>query len=156
MMAEQHESHPRSNTAAIFDRLHTVEGEVAEVREQLAGITVNLQGQAATLSRIAANMEARSGTDWKALASWASVIMVIIGFVGTMVLGPMRSQIESTRTTVDRLNEGRILDARAALSDARQELIDAEQRGRYLERVDRHERAIKELEDHHTVRGTPP
>lgn len=154
-MAEQHESQPRSNTAAIFDRVHKVEGELAEVRETLAGITVQLGGQQATLSRIAANMEARSGTDWKALASWASVIMVVVGFVGTMVLGPMRSQIESTRTTVDRLNEGRILDTRSQLNDARQELADAEQRGRYLERVDRHERAIRELQEGGTIRGAP-
>lgn len=144
-MPDQTEERPRSNTAAIFDRVHKVEGELAEVRETLAGITVNLQGQAATLSRIAANMEARSGTDWKALASWASVIMVVIGFVGTMVLSPMRSEMQSQRTSIDRLNEGRMIDARAQLADARQELIDAEQRGRYLERVDRQGKLIDEL-----------
>lgn len=138
---EPHDRPPRTSMGEVFARVHKVENELAEVREDIAGISVNLQGQGQTLSRIANTLEQRSGTDWKALASWATVVLGITGLVASLVLAPMRAQMDANRTAIDRLAEFRIIDTRNQLDDARRQVAEAEERGRYQERVDALERA---------------
>lgn len=144
--AQPHESR-RPSSSEVFERIRQVEGEVAEVREQLAGMNANLQGQATTLSRIAISLEQRSATDWKALGSWAAVIIAVIGMAATLILQPMRASIDGNAQNVARLSEARILDTRAQLQDARESIRAAEEMGRYKERVDRIDREITKLHE---------
>jgi hypothetical protein len=145
-MAEQ-ENERRPSSSAVYDRIHKVEGEVAEVREQLAGMNANLQSQATTLSRIAISLEQRSATDWKALGSWAAVIIAVIGLAATLILQPMRAAIDSNGANISRLSEARILDTRAQLQEASASLRASEEMGRYKERVDRIDRELQTLHE---------
>lgn len=129
-MTEEEQSARRTSMGEVFSRVHKVEAEVAEIREQLAGIMVNLQGQGTTLSRIAVTLEQRNATDWKALAAWASVILAIVGLVTSLILTPMRAQLQSMTDAMQRINDDRI-------AETRNQLAAAEQRGRYMERVER-------------------
>lgn len=140
---DQHEGRGRTSMGEVFARVHKVETELAEVREDIAGISVNLQGQGATLSRIANTLEQSRGTDWKALASWATVVLGITGLVASLVLAPMRAQMDANRQAIDRLADYRIVDTRNQLDDARRQVAEAEERGRYKERVDHLERELR-------------
>lgn len=140
---DQQQHRGRTSMGEVFQRVHKVETELAEVRTDIAGILVNQQGQGATLSRIANTLEQRNATDWKALASWATVILGIVGLVASLILAPMRSQMEANQAAIDRLADYRILDTRNQVEDARRQIADAEERGRYKERVDQLERRVR-------------
>lgn len=144
-MAEQEESPPRTSTREVFARLHKVETEVGELRTVIAGVEVTLQGHGATLARIATTLEQKNSTDWKALASWATVMLGIVGLVGSLILAPMRSQMNSNAEAIGRLSDYRILDTRNQLDDARRQLLQAQQDGRYMERVDELQQQLRDL-----------
>lgn len=127
------ESTRRSSMAAVFDRIQRTEGEVAQVREQLAGITVNLNSQSQTLSRIALTVEQRSATDWKTIWSAAAVLLAIIGMGANMVLQPIRQQVDANQAALERL-----------IGD---EIRRAEETGRYKERTDRNAKDLAELRE---------
>jgi hypothetical protein len=137
----------RSSTTAIFDRINTIEREFAETRSQMTGITVTLTGLQSSLSRIQQMVEARSATDWKALASWATVILAVVGGFVTLVLGPVRAQIDAQAASINRFNEIRLADLREKNEDHKRELELAEQRGRTLERMDELVRRVDRLTD---------
>lgn len=143
MVDEQPERPPRTSMGEVFQRVHKVETELSEVRTDIAGISVNLQSQGATLARIANTLEQKSATDWKALASWATVILGIVGLVASLILSPMRAQMEANQAAIDRLADYRIVDTRNQVEDARRQIADAEERGRYKERVDQLERRLR-------------
>lgn len=129
-MAEpEHQTDRRSSMNAVFDRVNLVEREVAGVREQIAGLSTNMTNQAATLARISVNLEQKGATDWKALASWATVILAIVGGVATLVLTPLRGQIDANARSIERLLESRGMDQTLQIQLA-------EQRGRDRERLD--------------------
>lgn len=148
MVDEQAERPPRTSMGEVFQRVHKVETDLAEVRTEIAGISVSLQGQGATLARIANTLEQKSATDWKALAAWASVVLGITGLVASLILTPMRAQMQANADAIGRLNDYRIIDTRNQLDDARSQMAQAEEGGRYKERVDRNDRAIEELRSH--------
>jgi len=131
-----------SSMGEVFQRVNLVEREVGQVRTEIAGITVTLTNQGATLTRIAATLEQSRGTDWKALASWAAVVLTVIGLAATLILGPMRAVMDSNRLAIDRLQESRLIDQRAQADDLRRQLDKAEEMGRYKERVDRLDREL--------------
>lgn len=134
---------------AVFDRVNRVEREVAQVREELAGITVNLNGLSATLSRMAISMEQKGATDWKAIWSAATVILAVISLAATLILGPMRTQIVDNAERIDRVTEDRIVQVR-------QQLVDAQEVGRYRERVDRIDKELDRLlEERRRAAGVP-
>jgi hypothetical protein len=80
-------------------------------------------------------LDSKSATDWKSLASWASVLLLIVTALGTVILNPMRTQMDQSAIAISRLNEQRVEEARG-------QLAQAEQRGRYLERVDQLEKKL--------------
>lgn len=145
MADEQLDRPGRTSMGEVFARVHKVENELGEVRAIIAGVEVTLQSQGATLTRIATTLEQKNSTDWKALASWATVILGIVGLVASLILAPMRSQMEANKSAIDRLAEYRILDTRNQVDDARRQLAQAEERGRYKERIDELQRQVRKL-----------
>jgi hypothetical protein len=144
-MADQqhHDERPlRSSSAAIFERINKVEGDFASMREQIAGMNVNLTSQGQTLTRIAITLDQRGATDWKSIWSAASVVLALIAIGGTLILQPIKQQIEANRVSVSELNEMKVIEARTLLEDMRETISEAEQRGRYMERVDRIDREL--------------
>lgn len=129
----------------VFQRVNHVERELADVREEMAGFNANLASQGQTLHRIAATLEQRSGTDWKAIWSAASVVLALIALGATLILSPIRQQIESNRSATEALNQRSIVESRAQLQDARDAIRVSEEMGRYKERVDRIDREVEEL-----------
>lgn len=134
----------RSSNLAVFDRISKVEGDVAQVREQIAGMNVNLTSQGQTLTRIAMTLDQRGATDWKAIWSAASVMLALIALGASLILSPIRQQMDTNRLAIDEFHEREMMDSR-------DQLKDSEERGRYKERVDRIDRELQELEDE--VRG---
>lgn len=129
MSDDQEQPRHRSSISEVFQRVHKVENELSSLRTDLASIAQIVKGQDATLSRIATGLEQRQQTDWKALASWATVILGVGSLLASLVLAPMRAQQEAQGRAIERLSDFRVEDARRALQDA-------ESRGRYKERVD--------------------
>lgn len=129
MTDEQEQPRHRSSIGEVFQRVHKVETELAEVRTDLASIAQIVKGQDATLVRIATGLELRQQTDWKALASWATVILAVGGLFASLTLAPIRADIQNLEGTVNQTLEKRVADAKSTLDSA-------EEVGRYKERVD--------------------
>lgn len=129
MTDEQDQPRHRSSIGEVFQRVHKVENDLSELRTDLASVAQIVKGQDATLSRIATGLEQRQQTDWKALASWATVILAVGGLFASLTLAPMRTQMDAQQRSIERLADFRV-------DDARRSLQDAEERGRYKERVD--------------------
>jgi hypothetical protein len=135
----------RSSTTAVFDRINKVEGDVAQVREVIAGMNVNLTSQGQTLTRIAMTLDQRGATDWKAIWSAASVLLALIALGATLILSPIRQQIDGNRLGLETLNNRAMIEARSQLQDAREAVRAAEEAGRYKERIDRIDRELEQL-----------
>lgn len=135
----------RSSSAAVFDRINKVEGDLSQVREQIAGMNVNLTSQGQTLTRIAMTLDQRGATDWKMIWSAASVLLALIALGATLLLGPIRQQQDANRAAITALGDRAALEQRAALQDAREAIRQAEEAGRYKERIDRMDRELLEL-----------
>lgn len=141
MTDPQEQANRRDSNTAVYNRIYAVESSVAGIREQIAGITVNLNSQAGLLARIATSVESRSATDWKALAGWAGVLLTIVGLFTTLTLQPMRTQIQNQQDNIEHLNQIRIAEIPAQIQEA-------ELRGRYRERIDNMEREFNRLREH--------
>lgn len=135
---QRQEPHARSSTAEVFGRVRVVEGEIAQVREQLAGISANLTTLQSTLANVSTRLEMRSSTDWKALASWGAVILTLVAMASTLALTPIRERVSSHEQMLQQVAVER-------LSDTRQAIAEAEQRGRVIERVDTLKREVDGL-----------
>lgn len=129
MLEEQDQPKHRSSIGEVFQRVHKVETEVASVRTDLASIAQIVKAQDVTLTRIATGLEQRQQTDWKALASWATVILAVGGLFASLTLAPIRADIQSIESTVNQTLEKRVADAARTVESA-------EEVGRYKERVD--------------------
>lgn len=139
-MSEEQGHSQRSSTTEIFQRVRGVEAEIGGIKSELSAMAAILTNQGNVLARISLNIEQKSSTDWKALASWASVVIVVIGLFSTLALNPVKERQANQEQTIER-----IVDARA--TDAQNRIQDAEQRGRYRERVDQLRDRFERLED---------
>lgn len=126
----------RSSTTAIFDRITSLERGHSESQSQLTGITVTLTGLQASVGRIQQMVEARSATDWKTLAAWATVLLAVVGAFVQLVLGPLRGSIDSQAEAIRRLDDIRQLDVRQEAADHQRQIELAERRGRDAQRLD--------------------
>jgi uncharacterized protein YdbL (DUF1318 family) len=129
----------------VFARVHKVEEDVGSVKQQIAGMEVSLNTMAQTLNQIAVTVQARSSTDWKALASWAAVILAVVGMFSTLTLSPIRERVTQQE-----------LEVRAVRDERRREqqldLQEAEQRGRLLERMDGYNERLNLLKEIEAMR----
>lgn len=133
---EQHDR-PRSSMTAVFDRVQLVEREVAGMRADFAGLQQNVNNLTSVVTRMSVTLEQKSATDWKALASWATVVLAIVGLVASLVFAPLRAQIESNRADIQKVSEQHQVDVR-------REIDTAFERGRDRERIDA---VVKRLEE---------
>lgn len=127
-MAEpEHQQTHRTSNLEVFQRINKVEGDLGEVREQLAGMNANLQSQSQMLSRIALNQEQKSSTDWKSLAAWASVILAVVALFSTLALNPIKEGLSSVNSTIGRLQDQRDGDRSVAMQQAEERGAQREQ-----------------------------
>lgn len=143
----------RGSTTAIFERIGTLEREFADSRSQMTGITVTLAGLQSSVGRIQQMVEARSATDWKTLASWATVMLAVVGAFVQLVLGPIRSTIDSQAQSIRRLDDMRQADLRQQAADYQRQLELAERRGRDAQRLDDIQRQVQ---TYHPPGSPPP
>jgi hypothetical protein len=155
-MADEFVPDRRSSTNAIFDRIGHIEREFADTRAQIAGMGVNLAGLSQSFARVQQLVEARSSTDWKGLAAWASVILAVVGFGIQLILGPIRAGVDAQGEAIRTLNEYRVTDARAQTADVRMQIDLAERRGRELERVEQLRLTVDKLVQEHLGEAPPP
>lgn len=129
-MVDPQEQRPaRSSLGEVFERVHKVETDLGEVKQELAGVTVSINTMATTLNQVAASLHAKASTDWKALASWATVILAVVGVFSTLALTPIKERVQGQEAELRNLQDER----RRGQSQA---IAEAEQRGRLLERMD--------------------
>lgn len=147
MPEEHHERAPRSSMGEVFTRVGVVEKDVAGVRTELATLGTNVANMSATLARISVNIEQRGATDWKALASWASVILAIVGLFASLMLTPIRAGLDANTAAIERINEARIADARLARQDIQIQIDQAERRGRRDAAIETNAAEILRLRD---------
>ena len=126
---QEHQRPARSSLGEVFERVHKVETDLGEVKQELAGVTVSLNSMSQTLNQVAAGFQARAATDWKALASWATVILAVVGVFSTLALSPIKERVQGQESELRNLNDERRRDQSSAIAEA-------EQRGRLLERMD--------------------
>lgn len=119
----------RSSMNAVFDRMNTVE-------KQIAALTTNVGHLSTQLTRVATSLEERSSTDWKALASWATVVLAIVGIFLSQVIAPVKQVGETNAANIARINDARLADSHDAVARA-------EERGRDRERIDQQRRELE-------------
>lgn len=150
-MTAQRKSDP---TLRSESRLSTVEHEVGRVREQLARFSTQLKHVDDTLASISEGMttitktmHARSVTDWKTLAAWAGVVLMVLVLYTNLNLLPLKERQIEIRTDMTTL----LSTIRSVQADRVEELKQHErealERGRYQEKVDQAERRLEELEE---------
>lgn len=140
----------RSSTTVIFERIGALERGHSESQSQLTGITVTLTGLQTSVSRIQQMVEARSATDWKTLAAWATVLLAVVGAFVQLVLGPLRAAIDSQAQSIRRFDDIRQADVRQQAVEYQRQIELAERRGRDAQRLDD---IAKELQRSREVAG---
>ena len=114
-------------------RIAHLESTVTGISTRIDGIDKALEHQTHALNSIATKLSNR-GTDWKMLASWASVLIALMTVIGGMAMLPMRERVLSLESTsskfVQMFHDHELKDAHPVM----------------IERVDRLEKDLEKLD----------
>lgn len=113
---------------------HQIEPRVSALEQFVKSLDEDIKGLASAVDR--GNLETRtalanlsqaiqrtSHTDWRTLASWAAVIIAILGGVGTMYVQPLKDDSQTFHGRIERLEDKTVNNATAI---AAQEVQNAE------------------------------
>lgn len=119
---------PHHHDQRLPERLARVESEIPALRSSIDSLGQQMSSGFAELKR-----SIPSGrTDWGILAAWAGVILLVVGMVGGVVASGFDGKIGANAEDVRGIRE--------------RELEQAENRGRYAERIDNHGETLTALD----------